>query len=205
MVYVIHRAQLVVLQQFGQLACIHAIILIALFQQSVSPRIADHEFPDVRFQQVVQPLGPGPFLEGDVYLSTQPINKLQDRVRFGFDDTFHRDLPASIPDCNGDAFLMHVHTDIFGDASHKRVCSFQGWFEVSTQTLLLKRGALLYCVLPEVGLSHARKKAPREGRRITRTKLTYTPAPLPFTRSANSASVGIDTASVTFRSGSVTP
>src|SRR5215469_5567536 len=74
----------------------------------------------MRFQQVIQPGGPGSFLESDVYLSAQPIDKVQDHVRFGFDDTFHHDLPGSIPDRDRDAFLMHVHADIF-TASHKRV------------------------------------------------------------------------------------
>ena len=45
MVSVIHRAQLVVLQQFGELPRIHAIILIAFFQQSISPRIAKLPIP----------------------------------------------------------------------------------------------------------------------------------------------------------------
>src|SRR5215469_504783 len=38
MVSVIHRTQLVMLQQFRQFLRIHAIILIAFFQQSISPR-----------------------------------------------------------------------------------------------------------------------------------------------------------------------
>src|SRR6516165_7936719 len=125
MVSVIHRAQLVVLQQFGQLARIHAIILIAFFQQSISPRIANYQFADVALQQVVQPGGPGSFLEGDVHLSTQPINKLQDHAGFGLDDTFDHDLAGRIPDRDRDAFLMYVHTDILTAAGHNRVCSFQ--------------------------------------------------------------------------------
>src|SRR6516225_1553078 len=125
MVSVIDRAQLVVLQQFGQLASIHAIILIAFFQQSIAPRIANYQFADVGLQQVVQPGGPGSFLEGDVHLSTQPINKLQDHAGFGLDDTFDHDLAGRIPDRDRDAFLMYVHTDILTAAGHNRVCSFQ--------------------------------------------------------------------------------
>ena len=71
MVSVIDRAQLVVLQQFGELPRIHTIILIAFLQQSISPRIANHESGDVGFQQVVQPGGPGSLFEGEVYVSTQ--------------------------------------------------------------------------------------------------------------------------------------
>ena len=91
MVSVIDRAQLVVLQQFGKFARIDAIILIAFFQiqQSISPRIANYQFGDVGLQQVVQPRGPRSFLEGGVYLSTQPLHKLQDHARFGLNDTFH--------------------------------------------------------------------------------------------------------------------
>src|ERR1700757_5167468 len=142
MVSVVDRAQLVVLQQFGELARINAIILIAFLQQSVSPRIANYQLGDVGFQQVVQPGGPSPFLEGDVYLSTQSINKLQDHARFGLDDAFHRDLAGSIPDRDRNAFLVHVHTDIF-TASHKKVVLLSGWFGISTKTLLQK-GAPLY-------------------------------------------------------------
>jgi hypothetical protein len=115
---------LVVLLQFGKFARIHAIILIAFFQQSISPRIANYQFADVGLQQVVQPGRPGSFLEGDVHLSTQPINKLQDYAGFGLDDTFHH-LTGRIPDRDRDAFLMYVHTDILTAAGHNRVCSFQ--------------------------------------------------------------------------------
>src|SRR5215831_3291965 len=125
MVCMVYGAQLVVLQQFGQLARIHAIILIAFFQQSIAPRIANYQFADVGLQQVVQPAGPGSFLEGDVHLSTQPINKLQDHAGFGLDDTFDHDLAGRIPDRDRDAFLMYVHTDILTAAGHNRVCSFQ--------------------------------------------------------------------------------
>ena len=44
---------------------------------------------------------------------------------------------GSIPDRDRDAFLMHVHADIFTAATHKRVL-LSGWFVVSTQTLLQK-------------------------------------------------------------------
>ena len=63
MVSVIDRAQLVVLQQFGQLPRIHAVMLIALLQQGIPTRIADHHSGDVRLQQVVQPGGPGSFFK----------------------------------------------------------------------------------------------------------------------------------------------
>src|SRR5215469_2978663 len=51
MVSMVYGAQLVVLQQFGQLPRIDAIILIAFFQQSISPRIANDQFADVGFNR----------------------------------------------------------------------------------------------------------------------------------------------------------
>jgi hypothetical protein len=60
-VSVIDRAELVQIQKVGQLACIHAIILVAVLQQSVPSWIADHQLRDMRLQQVVQPGGPGSF------------------------------------------------------------------------------------------------------------------------------------------------
>jgi len=99
---------------------LHGRTAFEIFQQSISPRITNHQFADVGLQQVIQPGGPGSFLEGHLDLSALPIDKAQDRVRFGFDDAFHHDLAGSIPDRDRDAFLMHVHADIF-IASHKRV------------------------------------------------------------------------------------
>src|SRR5215470_10943386 len=137
MVSVIDRAQLVVLQQFGQLPRIDAVILIALLQQSISAWIANHQSRDPGLQQVVQPGGPGSFFKGDMHVSAQPLDKLYDHARPGFDDTFHHDLAGSIPNRDRDVFLMHVHADIFTTASHKGVLLF-GWFLVSTETLLQK-------------------------------------------------------------------
>src|SRR5262249_1366418 len=85
-----------------------------------------------------------PFLEGDVYLSTQSINKLQDHARFGLDDAFHHDFAGSIPDRDRDAFLVHVHADIF-TASHKGGAPFWMVWD-KHQNLTPKRGAPLYCV-----------------------------------------------------------
>ena len=117
MVSVIDRAQLVVVQQFGQLPRIDAVILVAFLQQSIAARIADHQFRDVGLQQVVQPGGPGSFFKRDMHVSTQPIDKLQNRARFRLDDAFHHDLPGSISDRDRNTFLVHIHADIFG-ASH---------------------------------------------------------------------------------------
>src|SRR5258708_40085556 len=66
---VIDRTQLVVLQQFGQLPGVHTVILFAFLQQGIPTRIADHQFCDVWFQQVVQPGSPGSFLKRDVHVT----------------------------------------------------------------------------------------------------------------------------------------
>jgi hypothetical protein len=70
-VSVIDRAQLVVLQQFGQLAGVHAVILVAFLQQGIPTRIADQRFPDMGLQEVVQP-GTGTYLERGIF-SSRPI------------------------------------------------------------------------------------------------------------------------------------
>jgi hypothetical protein len=48
---VIHRAELVQIQQLGQLAGIDAVILVADFQQGILARIADQHSGDVRLEQ----------------------------------------------------------------------------------------------------------------------------------------------------------
>ena len=143
MVSVIDRAQLVVLQQFGQLPRIDAVILIAFLQQGIPTRIADHQFRDMGLQQVVQPGGPGSFFKRDMHVSAQPIDKLQDRARFRLDDAFHHDLAGSIPDRDRNTFLVHVHADIFS-ASHKRVF-LSGRLRQALKPYS-RRGTLLYCV-----------------------------------------------------------
>ena len=115
---VIDRVELVQVQQFGQLACIDAITLVAIFQQGIPTRIAHHQFRDVRLQQVVQPGGPSSFFKRDVQVPAQPAHKLQNHAGFRFDDTFHHDLSGSIHDRARNAFLVDIHADIFG-ASHK--------------------------------------------------------------------------------------
>jgi hypothetical protein len=52
-------------------------------------------------------------------LSAESIKKLQNGVRLCLDDTFHDDLAGSIPDRHRNAFLVHIHPDIFNIASHK--------------------------------------------------------------------------------------
>jgi len=142
-VSVIDRAQLVVVQQFGQLPGVNTVILVAFLQQGIPTRIANHHFRDMGLQQVVQPGSPGSFLQRDVHVSAQPLDKLQNHARFRLDDTFHHDLPGIIPDGNRNAFLVYIHADIFG-AGHKG-CSFLEELSSALKTYS-KGGTLLYCV-----------------------------------------------------------
>src|SRR5713101_1147498 len=140
---VIDRAELVHVQPVGQLACIDLVILVPL--PGVLPRIAHHEFRYVRLQQVIQPGGPGSFFKSDLQLSPQPVDKVQNAVRFGLDHAFHHDLPGIIPDRNRNTFLVHIHADIFS-ASHIRVF-LSGGVRAEHSKPYSKRGALLYCVV----------------------------------------------------------
>src|ERR1700758_3722498 len=180
MVSVIDRAQLVVLQQLGEFPRIDAIILTAFLQQSIAARIADYESRDAGLQQVVQPGGPGSFFESDMHVSMQPFHKLQDRARFRLDDSFHHNLAGSIPDRHRNAFLVHVHADIFSAASHKRVF-LSGWFVASTQTLLQK-GHPLYCV---TGMGWRGKSRGRWGNQVSkRATLIWKPTRPPIRESS---------------------
>jgi len=49
-----------------------------------------------------------------MHVSAEPFEKLHDHVRFRLDDTFHHDLAGSIPNRQRNAFLVHIHADIFG-------------------------------------------------------------------------------------------
>src|SRR6266403_18454 len=99
-------------------------------------------FVYMRLQQVVQPGGPGSFFKRDLQLSTQPVDKVQNDVRFGLDHAFHHDLSSSIPDRNRNTFLVHIHADIFS-ADHKGAPPLERLSEALKP--YSTRGALLYC------------------------------------------------------------
>src|SRR5258707_15048814 len=93
---VIDRFEMVEAQQLGhQLTGINLVTLAALFQQSILTWITHQHFRDLRLQQVIQPGRPGSFFEGDMQISTQTVDELQNRARFRLDDTFHHGLPSS--------------------------------------------------------------------------------------------------------------
>src|SRR5271156_5105207 len=139
----IDGAEMVQTQQLGQAARVDLFILFAFSHGGILSRITHHQFRDVGLQQVVQPGGRGSFFKRDPQVSVQPIDKLQNHAGLRLDDTFHHDLSCTIPHRNRNAFLVHIHADIFG-ASHKRVLLSEG-VEPSTQNLLQK-GRPLYCV-----------------------------------------------------------
>ena len=112
MLSVIDRLELVAAQQISQLPCVDAVTLVAVVQQGILARIAHHDFRDVRLDQVVQPGGRRSFLKGDLQVPAQATKKLQNRARFGLDHTFHNDPAGSIPDRDGDAFLVDIQADI---------------------------------------------------------------------------------------------
>ena len=49
-VSVIDRVELVHEEKVGQLACIYAVILVAVLQQGIPPRIADHQLRNMGLQ-----------------------------------------------------------------------------------------------------------------------------------------------------------
>jgi hypothetical protein len=140
---VIHGAKMIETQQLGQAARVDLVALIAFPHGGVLSRVAHQQFRDMGFQQIVQPSRRGSFFKGDLQVSAQPIDKLQNRARFRLDNAFHPDLSRNIHDRDRNTFLVHIHTDIFG-ASHKGVF-LSGAVEPNTQKLLQK-GRPLYCV-----------------------------------------------------------
>jgi hypothetical protein len=107
-------------QQFGQSAGVDLVTLVAFSHGLVFSRIAHHQFRHVRFQQVVQPRGRRAFFKGDLQISAQPVDKLQNHAGFCFDDTFHHYLAGRMSDRNRNTFLVNIHPDIFS-AGHKGV------------------------------------------------------------------------------------
>jgi len=97
---VIDRVELVETQQFGQLADVNPVTLVADLQQGIFPWIAHHELRDVGLQQIVQPGGAGFFFKGHVQTAPQATNKLENGLRFRFQDGFHDQLAGGIQNGN---------------------------------------------------------------------------------------------------------
>ena len=56
---------------------------VPVFPRASLAGIADHQFSDVRLQQIVQPGGPRALFEGHVQTAVQPAYELQNRFRLG--------------------------------------------------------------------------------------------------------------------------
>jgi hypothetical protein len=99
-------------QQLGQPARVDLVTLVALFHGGILSWITHHQSGDVWLQQVVQPGGPGSFLQGDVQAPALPLDKLENSAGLGFDDAFHHQLASRIHGRDGDAFPVDIHADI---------------------------------------------------------------------------------------------
>jgi hypothetical protein len=75
---VIDRPQSVAPQQLGQAVCVHLVTLVPL--PGLPPPIADEHLSDQRRDEIVQPLGLRPFLEGHVNRSPHAPEELGDRT-----------------------------------------------------------------------------------------------------------------------------
>jgi hypothetical protein len=106
-------------QKFGQLVGVNLVTLAAVFQQSILSWITHEHFRDVGLQQIVQPGRAGALFKGDLQVSAQPVDKLQNRAGFRFDDGFHHQLPGRIHHRDRNAFLVNIHADILF-AIHKK-------------------------------------------------------------------------------------
>jgi hypothetical protein len=99
-------------QQFGQLARVDAIALVAGVEQGILARIADHQVGDVRPQQIVEPGGAGALFKGHMQRAPQPRQELENGGRFGLQQAFHHQLAALLQDRDRDRCLMHVQANI---------------------------------------------------------------------------------------------
>src|SRR5207249_8417038 len=90
----VDRAELVQVQQFGQLVGVDTITFVSVFEQSIFSRIAHHQLGHMRLQYVVQPRGPSSFFESDRYSSAQPRQELQNGRGFCFRMDSMTNLPV---------------------------------------------------------------------------------------------------------------
>jgi hypothetical protein len=95
-----------------------------------------------RWTEFLRTTGPSFFFKGDMQLTAQPVDKIQNDVRFRLDHTFHHELPGIIPDRNQNASLctsmpIYLVPVIKG-------CSFLEGLSQAPKPYSI-RGALLYC------------------------------------------------------------
>jgi hypothetical protein len=75
---------------------IDPIVFVAGIQQSTLPRIADDDFRDMWFSQIVQPGGAGAFFKRDPQTASYSSDEPEDRSRFGFDDRLRHQFYSGI-------------------------------------------------------------------------------------------------------------
>jgi hypothetical protein len=95
--------------------------------------VTNHDFADVRLQQVVRPSRPRSLLQRDAHISTQPADEPQKHAPLGLVDAFHHNFSSRIHHCDRNTFVY---------SNRYKGCSF---LERLSQALQAhsKRGALL--------------------------------------------------------------
>jgi hypothetical protein len=109
---VLHRGEQPGSEKIGQLASIDPIILVPRLQQCIPPWVTHQHLRDMGLEQVVQPGRAGSFFEGEMRAAAQPVNKLEDGCRFGFEDGLHHQLAGGIQNRSRDRCLMDVPPNI---------------------------------------------------------------------------------------------
>ena len=113
----IDHAQPAAAELLGQLIGIDLIGLVPLPRRCAA--IADYDSIHQRRQQVVQPLGLGAFLEGDMHRAAHPAHELRDRAAVGRQHA-PRDHPSALfPHRRTRSCLVHVQRDILGSPFHE--------------------------------------------------------------------------------------
>jgi hypothetical protein len=69
---VIDRIEFAQVRQFGQLACIDAVVLVPGLEQGILTRITDQHLRDVGLEKIVPPSGTGALFEGQMQLPRRP-------------------------------------------------------------------------------------------------------------------------------------
>jgi hypothetical protein len=114
---VVDRPQLAPPEPGRQPVGIDAIALVAVARFPMA--IADHHPVDQRDEQVVEPLGLGPFLERDVYRPAHPPEELRHGLGLGGQDAPGDHPPGLRPHGGQGSCLMHIECDILVGACHE--------------------------------------------------------------------------------------
>jgi hypothetical protein len=127
---VVDRLQLAAAQQLRQIAGVDVVVLAARLHLGTLPWIADHHVVDVRLQNVVQPVGRNPFLQGDEQLAAEAVDEIKNGGSAGLYYRLHDQLATLVANRNDDGCLVNVKTDIL-HACHKKGAPCVGEFRRS--------------------------------------------------------------------------